>query len=203
MANETNKPVRRAFTGLSVESRAADEDGRTLVGHASVFNSIYDVGWFREVFTPGAFTASIAHNDDVRALIEHDPARVIGRRKSGTLRLSEDDRGLRCEIDLPDTQEARDLIIQVERGDRDQMSIQFRPIIQEWDKTDPDHPLRTISEADLIDVSVVTFPASDATAASVRAMENEFDAHKRQANYSNAGRRLRMRAQIDHRKRGL
>jgi hypothetical protein len=48
---------------------------------------------------------------DVRALVDHDTGRVIGRTSAKTLRLSEDDTGLRAEIDLPDTTDGRDLAV--------------------------------------------------------------------------------------------
>src|SRR5574343_547140 len=54
----------------------------------------------------------------------------------------------------------------MDRGDADQMSFAFRVVKQEWadDYTD-----RTIREAQLFDVSVVTFPANPATSVSLRA----------------------------------
>ena len=48
------------------------EDGKKLIrGHAAVFNSETDLGWFRERIAPGAFSESIG-KDDVRALFNHD-----------------------------------------------------------------------------------------------------------------------------------
>lgn len=146
---------RRALTA-PLEVRASDT-GRTIAGYAAVFNSETDIGgFFREKIAPGAFGPSL--KADVRALFDHDSSKVLGRTKAGTLKLSEDDHGLKAEIDLPDTQTARDLAASMERGDIDGMSFGFRVTKQEWDETS-DPPLRTILEVELFEVSVVTFPA--------------------------------------------
>ncbi|HHW13481.1 MAG TPA: hypothetical protein GXX28_00935, partial [Firmicutes bacterium] len=81
---------RRAFP-LEVREVAAEK--RTIVGHAAVFDTITDLGWFQERVARGAFAESI-RVDDVRALFNHDPNIVLGRNKAGTLRLSEDETGL-------------------------------------------------------------------------------------------------------------
>lgn len=160
---------RRART-TALEVRAADS-GRTIGGYAAVFNSETDIGgFFRETIAPGAFAKSI-EDGDVRALFDHDTAHVLGRTKSGTLRLSEDDKGLAIEVDLPDTQTARDLAASMERGDIDGMSFGFRVTKQEWDESQ-DPPLRTIREVELFEVSVVTFPAYDETSVALRALED-------------------------------
>ena len=153
------------------EIRMTDEgEGRTIVGYASVFNTPTDIGgMFREQIAPGAFADAIGR-DDVRALIDHDPSKVLGRNTAGTLRMSEDKKGLRVEIDMPDTQQARDLQVSMARGDIDQMSFGFQALRQEWDRTD-DVPLRTIQEATLFDVSVVTFPAYPEAKAGLRSLQ--------------------------------
>lgn len=159
---------RRALTA-PLEVRAADK-GRTVSGYAAVFNSETDIGgYFREQIAPGAF--SLALSGDVRALFDHDTAHVLGRTKSGTLRLREDDHGLAVEIDLPDTQIGRDLTASMERGDIDGMSFGFRVTKQEWDETQ-DPPLRTIREVELFEVSVVTFPAYADTEVALRSLDD-------------------------------
>ena len=95
---------RRVAGDLGIEQRA-DGAGDKLVGYAAVFNSpSQDLGGFREQIAPGAFSQAIAEGADVRALWNHDNSQVLGRTSAGTLSLAEDDRGLRVEIDLPDTQ---------------------------------------------------------------------------------------------------
>lgn len=158
---------RRAFQ--LAELRVANTDGkRKIVGYAAVFNTLsLDLGGFVERIRPGAFSKTIK-TADVRALWNHDPNYVLGRTKSGTLRLAEDDKGLRIEIDPPDTTWANDLITSIERGDVDQMSFGFRAIRDEW-KKEGGQTVRELIEVELFDVSPVTFPAYEATQVSVRA----------------------------------
>ena len=166
---------RRNFvvTGLKIERR--DGSGPRLVGHAAVFNSLSeDLGGFREQLAPGAFTEAI-EKDDVRALWNHDPNYVLGRNVSGTLRMSEDVRGLAIEIDLPDTPTIRDLVAApIERGDVSQMSFGFsvRPGGQDWAKDDTGQVVRTLKKVRLFDVSPVTYPAYRATDVAVREMRS-------------------------------
>lgn len=153
---------------LGVEVRAESEK-RTLSGYAALFNSDTTIGdYFVERIAPGAFDKAVGA--DVRALIDHDTGRVIGRTKSGTLRLEADSRGLRVEIDVPDTVDGRDLWTLVERGDVSGMSFGFRVTKQEWDESG-DMPKRTILEVELYEVSAVAFPAYDDTSLAVRSLE--------------------------------
>jgi uncharacterized protein len=150
-----------------VEFRAEDDAGR-IAGYGAVFNVITDIGgYFREQIAPGAFAKSI-RSSDIRSLFNHDSALILGRTKSGTLRLSEDDTGLRYEVDLPDTSAGRDLRVSMDRGDIDGSSFMFRATRQEWDDSDPDSPLRTILEAELFEVGPVTFPAYEEAQVSLR-----------------------------------
>jgi HK97 family phage prohead protease len=158
--------IERRTVGGVIELRAEPQssaEGRLIVGYASVFDSVADIGWFREVVQPGAFAKAILR-DDVRALINHDRGLVLGRNKAGTLRMTEDARGLRCEIDVPDTQYARDLMVSMDRGDITQMSFGFEAVVETWDDSG-EAPLRTLVEVGLFDVSVVTYPAYEDTEA--------------------------------------
>ncbi len=94
------------------------------------WNSLSEVIWdeFREQFAPGAFKDSPASGSDVRALYEHNYTQLLGRTKSGTLVLSEDDTGLRFELTPPNTQLGNDVLELVERGDISGMSFGFRAL---------------------------------------------------------------------------
>lgn len=152
--------VERRTFGVFDEWREAKDGLGTIVGHAAVFNRTTDIGFFRERIAPGAFADALG--GDVRALMNHNPDLVLGRTPK-TLRLSEDNVGLAVEIDPPDTSYAKDLLTVMRRGDVTQMSFAFRTVADEWDRSDPGHPLRTLKKVELFDVSPVTFPAYEDT----------------------------------------
>lgn len=171
---------RRFFVcdALKIEMRAkGGKDVPVIRGHAAVFNQLSeDLGGFREQIAPGAFAEAIAA-DDVRALWNHNADYVLGRNRSGTLVLAEDVRGLAIEIDPPDTQWARDLLVSMERGDVNQMSFGFslRPNGQDWAKDDAGQVIRTLKRVRLFDVSPVTYPAYPQTDVAVRELRSWSD----------------------------
>ena len=164
--------MERRFIPAS-EFRVEGFDQKQLVGYAAMFNKLSsDLGYFREQIAPGAFTQAIL-NDDVRALVDHDSSRILGRNTAGTLRLKEDDKGLFTEIDVPDTTVGRDALVSVNRGDISGMSFAFRTIKDSWDYGDEDKdetPIRTLLEVNLYDVSIVTYPAYPDTTVGVRSL---------------------------------
>lgn len=162
----------RTFNVTLLELRKADDsDKKKIVGHAAVFDTIGDGGWFREKIQAGAFKKSIAE-DDIRALFNHDPNFVLGRNKAGTLQLREDDKGLWIEIDPPETQFAKDLAISIARGDISQMSFGFEIMKESREVGQGNEPsLYTLEEVKLWDVSPVTFPFYAQTDVSVHSRE--------------------------------
>lgn len=179
----------------------AGQNGKTAKGYAALFNTRAEIGGaFVEVIAPGAFSDAVA-SADVRALIDHDSGRVIGRTKAGTLRLAEDAKGLMVEIDLPDTTDGRDLAVQLERGDISGMSFGFRVTREEWDETGT-MPVRTIRAVDLFEVSAVAFPAYSDTSIALRSLD-EARKDQRRKNFSAAARRLRMKTNLDLRSRRI
>lgn len=162
-----------------VELRKSESGGNVLTGYAAVYNSdsepIY--GAFIERLAPGCFDDALAGNPDVLCRMEHEGGlNVLGRTVSGTLRLSTDERGLRYEVDLPDTSAGRDTLELVKRGDIFGSSFAFGPVGPEaevWEKRgDGKLPLRTIKKiADLVDVAPVSTPAYSATTVQARSLE--------------------------------
>lgn len=147
---------RRSF--VIDELRVEGQQKPVITGHAAVFNQkSEDLFGFRELIRPGAFSNTIT-KDDIRALWNHDPNFVLGRRKSGTLELAEDNKGLAVRIHPPDSVFASDLLETIKRGDVDQMSFGFRTISDEW-RHESGEILRELVEVELFDVSPVTFPA--------------------------------------------
>jgi HK97 family phage prohead protease len=148
-------------------------NGATVVeGHAALFDTLseplWELGGAREKIAPGAFTTAIAE-DDVRALINHDPNLVLGRNKAGTLTLKEDEKGLWFSAQLPSTSYARDLVESMRRGDVNQNSFGFTVDEQVWEKQDGED-VSVVRAARLFDVSVVTFPAYVETFSQVRSV---------------------------------
>ncbi|HEY0838791.1 MAG TPA: HK97 family phage prohead protease [Vulgatibacter sp.] len=188
---------RLADAPLRVEVRTEGEvqEPTRLIGYAAMFDrEAVIAGFFREKIAPGAFAGALA--GDVRALWNHDTNHVLGRTKAGTLRLSEDETGLRVEIDPPDTQLGRDLLISVQRGDISQMSFAFRAIREEWEEREGEMPLRTIVEAELFEVSPVTFPAYEDTEISARSTAEAALEERRQTAARAAHQRMRARLRI-------
>jgi HK97 family phage prohead protease len=171
----------RTFDITGLEKRDGLNDQPTMIsGYASVFNSKTSIGnFFDEVIAPGAFSKSLANSSDVRALFNHNWDKVLGRTKSGTLRLFEDDRGLKFEIDLPNTSVARDLTESMARGDINQCSFGFIATGENWDYTS-DPALRTVTEVELYEISIVSIPAyEDTEAALVRSKEIDKEVEQR------------------------
>lgn len=143
-------------------------------GYAARYNEQTDIGWFREVMMPGAFKRAVAEGHDVRALQNHDPNLVLGRTKAGTLTLESRDQGLYFDVDFPDTQTARDLRALLLRGDVDGCSVGFTVRQQNWRETKladgTIQQTREIVDADLTDVSVVTYPAYEGASCEARSL---------------------------------
>lgn len=158
------------YTASDFELRGQRGEGATLVGYAAVFDSPTTIaGLFREQVGRRAFNKTIKEHD-IRALFNHDPGVVLGRNRAGTLRLSTDDHGLVYEVDLPETQQARDLWTLIDRGDVTQSSFAFDVVKQQVSEGDEGElPLRTLKEVRLYDVSPVTFPAYEDTEVEARA----------------------------------
>lgn len=174
MSDKTsNRETRAFYRAATIEG---DEAKPIIVGYAIVWDAISEVIHergkppFRETIRRGAFTKSL-ETADVKALYDHNTGTIpLGRNKSGTLRLEEDDIGLRVEIDPPDTTLGRDIVVSLRRGDLDKMSFGFYAIKDEFRDTE-DGLLRELIEGDIFDVSVVVEPAYPDTSVAVRRLE--------------------------------
>jgi HK97 family phage prohead protease len=150
---------RRAFIDCRAE---ATENGRKIRGYAIKFNSSsVDLGGFTEQIAPEAVDRTLSEALDVRALVDHDTSKVLGRTRAGTLLLRKDAQGLRIEVE-PDQEisYARDIMRAVARGDVSGMSFGFRVVADDWSR---DGTMRTVTDMRISEVSIVTFPAYQAT----------------------------------------
>ncbi len=179
-SSRTDRPLERRYTRqaqrVAVETRA---DGkRTITGYAAVFYDANDPGteyrlWddVVERILPGAFDRAV-REDDVRGLFNHDDSLMLGRTTSGTMRLSVDKRGLRFEIDPPDTTAAKDLLQLLDRGDVTGSSFAFTPEDTSYRETDGVYIIERRA-VKLYDVGPVSFPAYTSTEAAARSVTTE------------------------------
>lgn len=170
---------------MKIEKRA--DGGNVITGYGAVFYDANDAGTeymlypgMRERIMPGAFDQCIRERYDVAGLFNHEPDNLLGRVSSGTMRLSVDSRGLRYEIDLPDTQIGRDVAAMIGRGDLKGSSFSFNVVRQsiQYNQTSPndsddDDDIRELMEVDVIDVGPVVFPAYQSTTTGIRAIGTE------------------------------
>jgi len=163
-------------------------DKRTITGYAARYNVLSgDLGGFRERIASGAFKRILATKPDVVCLFNHSDNAVLGRTTAGTLRLSEDSKGLKFECDLPDTSAGRDTYESAQCGDLNGCSFAFmvhdsRLCEYKEEEIDDEEDgmrsmvkraaraiIRTIRDfANLIYVSVVTHPAYPQTSVDAR-----------------------------------
>ncbi|OEH52962.1 phage prohead protease [Oceanobacillus sp. E9] len=166
---------KRQMRSVSVDlnTRAVGDGDKVIEGYFAVFNSETELfpGAFEEI-APEAFGSSL--ENDVRALINHDTAFVLGRNKSGTLDLKVDNKGLWGSIRINENDtDAMNLYERVKRGDVDQCSFGFNILAEETDFRDDGSVKWRLTEVDLHEVSVVTFPAYADTAVQARQKDLE------------------------------
>lgn len=164
-----------------VDLKTRDENGNPIVeGYFAVFGARYEEfpGEFEELM-PGCFSRSIEEND-IRALVNHDSTQVLGRNKSGTLVLREDERGLFGTIRInPKDSDAMNLHARIEREDVTQASFGFFVRGREVENLPDGKVLNRIVDADLLEISPCTFPAYPKTHLSAR--EKNLKAEKQRA----------------------
>ncbi|MFE1090584.1 phage major capsid protein [Streptomyces albidoflavus] len=157
-----------------IETRAqarapSTSDDRKLSGYGVVFNAVSQPigGMFTESIAPGAWANTDA---DVTATFNHNGDNVLGRTRSGTLRLTADATGIRYDIDLPDTELGRSVHELVKRGDLYGSSFTFVALADEWDHSG-DIPHRTVTKFELYELGPVLTPAYPDASVSARALE--------------------------------
>ena len=179
-AENTNRSKGRTVSKIETRVFTNDfevretSDGMTLSGYAAVFNSNSEPLPFIERIAPGAFKRSLSSRNDIKLLWNHDSSSVLGSTRAGTLRLYEDEKGLRVEADLPDTTQGRDARVLIQRGDVTGFSFGFT-VPANGDRWNAEGTERTLTSVRLLEVSTgVAFPAYSATAgtATVRSLED-------------------------------
>ena len=158
----------RSIGKLNTRDDNTETDEMKIEGYFVVFNSeteLYD-GMYEEISDKAFANIDLS---DVRALADHDTAKVLGRTKSNTLKLSVDDKGLYGEITInKNDTEAVNLYERVKRQDIDQCSFGFNILNETMEQRADGTTKWTITEIELFEVSVVTFPAYSDTSVEAR-----------------------------------
>jgi HK97 family phage prohead protease len=159
-------------TGVA-ELRAVGEDGMTFEGIAAVYDSPSAEGTNPEVVKPGAFSRSLAASQrgewDIKAYADHNPERLLGTTKSGTLELTDTAEGLRARIKLnPDISYHRDLAAIVKTMGKS-LGLSFGFFSTAANRVN-DQGVRELRDVKLVEVSALTglapyYPATIATVA--------------------------------------
>jgi HK97 family phage prohead protease len=157
---------------IELRNLEVNPSGRRIVGIAAAYGTLSgDLGGFKEKIAPTAFLKSIGEND-IRALYNHDSAKILGRISAGTLKLSSNDRGLEFDLTLPNTSYANDLVELMARGDVTSCSFGFFTRSDKW-SMDPETKIRirTLHDVDLREISIVGDPAyPSGTSAALRSL---------------------------------
>jgi HK97 family phage prohead protease len=175
----------RVLQAAGLEIRAAsDTEPQKIVGYAVLWDqpSVPIWGMFTEKFARDAFTN---HMSDVYASWCHEDDVILGRTPS-TLVLTQDERGLKYEITPPTW--ASDQIETIERGDVRGSSFIFRTVREEWDESDPKMPVRTVLEAELLEVSPVVKPAYPQTSVGMRSEQDVLNTFNEQFRSKDSGK---------------
>ena len=162
--SEQMAKIEKRTNEVQFELRAVEGgDGMTFTGYAAVFNSPSEPLPFIERIAPGAFKRSLKARNDIKLLWNHDTGSVLGSTRAGTLKLEEDNYGLRVTAVLPETTLGKDVRTLVQRGDVNAMSFGFS-VPANGDTWNTDGTERTLRSVRIHEVSIVAFPAYTSTA---------------------------------------
>jgi HK97 family phage prohead protease len=171
--SEQMAKIEKRTNEVQFELRAVENgDGMTFTGYAAVFNSPSEPLPFIERIAPGAFKRSLKARNDIKLLWNHDTGSVLGSTRAGTLKLEEDNYGLRVTATLPPTTLGNDVKVLVQRGDISAMSFGFS-VPANGDSWNTEGTERTLRSVRIHEVSIVAFPAYQQTAgtAAVRSFD--------------------------------
>ena len=169
---------KRELTMSEVQIREL-EDGKKVIEGMIPYNQRSEWMGFYEYITPSAFTKTLNDGADVRAFMNHDSNKLLGRVKNNSLRLRSDEFGLHVECELPDTEYARDVYNLINGGYNTGMSFGFSTIQDRWEEKEEDGrivPVCYLLEVRLYEVSFcVSFPAYEGTTSEARNIRTILD----------------------------
>ena len=128
----------------------AEDDTRTVEGFGSVFNNVDS---YSDIVMPGAFAKSIAKRNPVM-LWQHNSDQPVGVWDT----LEEQKKGLFVSGRILATTLGNDAYTLLKAGAISGLSIGYSPV--KWE-TDSAKGVRKLTEVELYEISLVTFPAND------------------------------------------
>ncbi len=172
-----------AITDIEIRAEAdADAPSNKLIGYAAVFDrASHDLGGFREFIAPGAFKRSLEEveagdqNDNIFAFWAHRDDQPLGSVQGGKLKLTEDEKGLRFELD---TSRFNPMQMDAAKDGELRMSFGFSVRKQEWTTADDGVDERVLHDMKLFEVSPVVNRAYPDTSAALRQYRNWRDARE-------------------------
>lgn len=172
-----NKEIQYRSKDIHLREADTENEEKIIEGYFVVFDdetNLFD-GVYEKI-DKNAFSETL--EKDIKALYDHDSAKVLGRTTNKTLTLKVDDHGLYGKILINDKDtEAVNLYERVKRGDINQCSFGFYVEEEETETRDDGSVLFTIKKVNLLEVSVVTFPAYSNT--SVEARHKDYTNYKK------------------------
>jgi uncharacterized protein len=180
MPQEIKKQLElRTLTSSNYEIRESEAGEKYIEGYAIEWEKLSSqLGWwkrFKEKFQKGAFDDYLRTDNDTKFLLDHHHEDVLGRTIKGTLELKSDDKGLWYSLKVPNTTQGKDTLENVRNGNKEHISIGFKMLGEEWDESDENNIIRTVTKANLPEISLTAFPAYPDTSASTR---SEVDPYK-------------------------
>ena len=170
---EKNKCERRMVEMQAVEN---DENKMLIEGYAITFErpATHEYGGrkFTETIKRGALNKT--DMKDVPMRYNHnDNVMIMARTRNKSLRLIVDEKGLKVEADLIDTQSNRDIYKAIKEGLVDKMSFAFTVADKgdKWSFGEKETTREVTNIAKLWDVSVVDTPFYDSTSVYARSLE--------------------------------
>ena len=181
----------RTIRAEDIEYRE-DNDNPIIGGYVVRWDKLSEEMYgFREKVAKGSFLKTLSEMR-VLSFWNHNSDIVLGNTENGSLNLSEDERGLKFELTLPDTTAGRDARALIKRGDVKGMSFGFQTLREEWDETDPKKVIRTLLEVKLYEVSPTPMPAYSSSSVAARSLEDIRNSYEEYHN-EKAARESRLR----------
>ena len=162
-------PETREYRSFELREKQEADDSMILEGRAVVFNSPEvmftdeDGIEYKEQVDRGAFKD--AQMSDVILNMNHE-GQALARTRNNTLQLDLNENGLDVVADMSKSRASRDAYEAVQNGLLDRMSFAFTVAEDEYDAKTHTRTIRKIDR--LFDVSLVNFPAYEATSVSAR-----------------------------------